>query len=697
MVDLVADNERATSLSADDTRKLYSMIDTSKRKDKPFYELCRNARKLFQTGETGELEGLEDMYKVVINLAHSHIASLLPTIFFKEPTIICSPTSPRHDGKQQTWQALLNNTNRKVGLKRETSDVLLDSLVYPEAWMKVMANRPVEEPGTQADKEHEAAESGKQGETEWLGKGAPVFARVSPLQTIVDYRSINRRLDNARFVCFVYAKNLDELRADPRYDVPAEIDTTHAFKPDGEKLSISNGFIDPFVEEGGFGEQPVESDHDHYVYVYETWVYQMVGMKLKRHLVCMLVGDNGLLHDKPIRFETWEDALGQHVKEYPFARLEFHPVPDALPNSELGVWSSIHGAINWLTTRMVQIVDSEKTLYEVVKEKVKNYDKFVASFKESKNMRELLEVEEIGSVGTVRNQSTPRDNYGLMNFLQDSVRQVGGLGENRQGATGIRTATEASNVETGVRIKTEKKVDVVQDWFVELTYKEINIIRSLIADQGDTIFVFNIGGETGAVEWLRFTKEDIDWVPEINIEVHSFNKATREGDVQRALLAFQNGLQLFPLKPDLRIDILYKNLLKSLEISGIAEIVDSQQDHMILQAVELVNLLNGGDSPVESHHDHAAHMRLLQMFLNAPEIVSISSANPEGFQAVLEHFEQHNQFMEMAAQAQTSQAPGPNPFDTNINGGSPANEARQRTAFDREAANPATPGSGGLR
>lgn len=684
-MDLVKDGERSKSLSKLDTTTLWNLIDTSKRKDSKFFELCKNLRILYKSGTVNELADLDEKDKVVVNLAHGHIGAMLPTLFFKQPTVKAAPTAPHHEGKEKTWESLINNTYKKVGLKAEAKKVVKDALVYPEGWMKILSNAPI------GEQEGENVETGKRGEVPWMSKGAPVYARVSPLQTIVDYRSINRDLDNARFVCFVYAKDMDELKADSRYKIPDNIEKGKTYTGDN-KLSISNGWIDPFVQEGEFGQEIASSDQDNYVFVYECWVHQIVGMKLKRHLVCLLAGKDGLMSDTPIRFDTWENVLGSQVKSYPFERLVFHDIPDSLPNSELGVWSSIHGAINWLTSRLVNLVEAEKPIYEYNKQNVDNDEQFRADFHSSRSSRILVAVKEVGkTVSGVSNHTTPRDNYQLMNTLQEAARQVGGVSENRQGGSGIRTATEASNVESGQQIKTLEKVDRVTEFFTNVTYKTIDVIRSIVQKDGDTSFVFNVGGDTGAVEWLNFDQNTVGWTPEISIEVNSFNKATREVDVQRAMMALNTGAQIAPLVPSIRMDLLYKDLLKALEVSGIAEKVDSKQDHMLLQVVELAQLVTGGAATVDISHDHAAHIQVLQMVLNSPEFASVLDENPAAYGGIVQHMQEHEEMLAQASEGM-KKITGNNPFDTNVQGQSPANQARQDTAIDRETSKAGTGG-----
>ena len=687
-MELVSDKDRSTTISKDDVRKLWAMIETSKKKDLGFFQLCRDLKSLYKTGTQEELGGMPNSNKVVVNLAHAHIATVLPSIFFKEPTIVAQPTSPRYEGMEKIWSALLNNTNRKVGLKEAAKDVVRDALVYPEGWLKILSNKPADESN---QTETESAETGKRGEVQWLSKGAPIYARVSPLQTIVDYRSTDRSLDNARFVVFVYAKDLEEIKADSRYKIPVDIDTKKLHGMSGDKLSITTGWIEPFHNHSDDSISP--EDHDQYVYIYETWVYQLVGMKLKRQLICLLGGQDGLLSETPIRMETWEDVLGSEVKEYPFERLVYHKIPDSLPNSELGVWSSIHDAINWLTSRLVNLVEAEKPLYEYVPGQTHNEEAFKALFENSSSPRVLLPVKELGkTVAGIPNHTTPRDNYQLMNHLTDMARKVGGVSENRQGGGNFRTATESDNVEQGQQIKAHEKVDTTSDWFKKLFYKQISIIRSLIKDSGDTNFVFNIGGDTGAVKWLNFTDQDVDWVPEIHIEAHSFNKATREENVQKAMMAFNAGLQAYQLVPSIRIDILFKNILESLEISGTAKIVDSKQDHMILQAVEMVALLQGEEVEVDPNQDHQAHVEVIQMFLNSPNFEGVYQSNPSAVERLVAHMEEHLTILKQADAA--NKGGSSNPYDQGVSQQIPANQARQDSAIDRENLRP---GAGGQR
>jgi antitoxin component HigA of HigAB toxin-antitoxin module len=156
-------------------------------------------------------------------------------------------------------------------------------------------------------------------------------------------------------------------------------------------------------------------------------------------------------------------------------------------------------------------------------------------------------------------------------------------------------------------------------------------------------------------------------------------------------MALQQGAAIFQFVPSIRLDILYKNLLVALEVSGVGEIVDSKQEQGLLQAVELASMVAGMDAEVDPSHDHAAHIQVIQMFLNSPGIENVFASNPEGVEAVTTHMEEHLQFQQQAEQLGKQGAS--NPYDQGFSQQSPANQARQDTAVDRE--NIALVGAGG--
>ena len=327
---------------------LNDLIAQSARKDEHYFRMMRVLRNLMRGDHWEDLKlnaKQKELTRIVINLAHAHTRSLLPTLFFKNPTLRSVPTSPIHEGKQETWDALGNNTFPKIGFDDVVKEVVFDSIVYPEACFKWVINKPLVE-GEKEDSKTGGVESGISGPTVWLSKGTPVPTRISPAQVIVDYLAPQRDFKQARFVTIRYLKILEELREDKRYKIPGNFQSAGGVT--GTSGTTNKRRPDPFELIDSEPERLAVSDHDSLVVVYETWIHQLVQSKSYQQVVWTMPGAK-----KPIRQPLlWTDVLGEGFDEYPLERLVLNPIPDSLPTSELGAWHSIQVALNWIISRL---------------------------------------------------------------------------------------------------------------------------------------------------------------------------------------------------------------------------------------------------------------------------------------------------------------------------------------------------------
>jgi hypothetical protein len=706
---------RAKNLTEEEVGILWDLIHTSREKDKDFYENCQDLREQLKRGHTGELSKIPANQRVIVNHAHAHVKTKLPAVFFQNPTVKATATHEKHEGKEKTWASLLNGTIRRIGFKKEAKDSTRDSLVYPEGWLKLFMNRVDEEADADAlrgtaskplgDPLGPSSETGSDytGPVPWLSKGAPATARISPRQVVVDYRSNDRSLETARFVSVMYLKTIDELKADPKYrDQLKDVDDQGVIQATGGTTTLARSSIDPFSVAEGLSRDDV-SDHDRFVILHECWVYQLVRLSLYKQLVVLVEGSDGLVLKRVARKEAgaipgWEKINGEEMDEYPLAKLVFSPVPDTLPNSELGVWSTIHSATNWMMSKLVALVDNQRQIFEVNRNKVTNIDKAKHQFNKA-GMRALVDVTEEGAFTPVPNHTSTRDDTILLSVLNEARRTVGGLSENRLGGDKFRTATAAATAARSDELRVSEEVDSVSDFLKAVVIKLTKMILSLLKEQQNTDFVFRIVGDTGAVEWLRFSAADLAWLPEIEIEVNSFVKPTKDEAAQKALMALQAAIQSIPVLGNMRIDLILRQVFQALEIQDIGQILDSSTDQMMLQAVEIGLLLSGVEVPVNPDDQDAVHMQVLDMFLNSPQAAQVVEQNPGAIDAVQVHRDQHEQALNQKTQGAQASGLGGNLFEAQGgNGGlasaNPAQQARQETARERESARP-LPGGGG--
>lgn len=689
MVKLV-DNPQKT-LSETQVGTLMDMVKVSERKDKTFFRNLRVIRDIIRGEQWKHMKhkGAEKV-KVVINLAHAHIRSLVPTLYFKTPSVSSFPTNPIHEGKEKTWDGIINNTLDRIGFSDVMKEFALDACIYPEAWFKWVVNRPApdsDKPGRKAERGGQS-EEGMRGPTVWLEKGTPVPVRIAPNQVVMDYLAGTRRLDDARFVALRYLKTLAELKADPRYEVPKD------FHPTTRSSMQAGGDTreDPFAVWDD-GTLPETSSHDEMVTIYEVWVHQLVtesdtgeGLKMYQQVVTLMEGSNVPLRPP----QSWEDVMGEGFNQYPFDKMELNPIADSLPLSEVELWKDLQIGTNWIMSRILGLVENEKMIYEMDKNKMVN----VAAAKKAimgPAPKGIVEVNEPNALQLIQPTFVGRDNYQALNLLGGYIMQVSGLGQNRKGGSGIRTATEAHLVEQGTQIKTDEKVDNMQRTLTRIINKMTMIIRSLVKNDEGLEWVFRVKGDTGSINWLRFSREDIDWHPDVTIDVDSFRKRDDQEEAQRAMMKLNTGMQMFQiLGPAVRLDILFRSFLEAMGESNPGKIIDDQTEDVIAQSAELTTLVLGIPTNVNPDDNHAVHIRILDMFRNSQSFQQLGQANPAAMDAIEQHYAQHEQALQEAQQqAGGSGIQGPNGYDDiNPEAGSPANQARSLTQANRPEAVP---------
>lgn len=688
----------STKLGAKGGKWLKGLIDASLRQDDSYYKMLSDLRKLL-SGKHYEIlkkKTAKDAVKMVVNLAHAHVRTMVPTIFFQNPSVDCAPTAPLHAGKEATWNGVINNTLDKTGFAEVVKSVILDAVLYPEGVLKSILLRP------DGDDVTPTTQAGEGGPAVWLSKGAPSHVRISPNQLIVDYMSKTRALETARYIAIRYRKPLHELKHHPIYGKNIEEKLLEKLE---ETPTIGNAVRNPGKDQTEDWDETASSTRgttqEHFVTIYEVWIEQLISpdkngtYKLRRQMCVLLEGQ-----EAPIRELTpWEEVMGKGYNCYPVTRIVLNEVPDAQPTSELGVWSSMQIAINWLMSRITNLVENDRQIWAVDPSKIKNMNKFRTQFYHG-DPRTLAEVTGDGAVSLIQPSFVGRDNYTLINLLLQFIQQVSGIGQNRRGGSGLRTATEASIVDKGVEIKTDEKVDLVAKFLREVITKMTISIRDLIATRPEgTQWAIYVGGDAGAVNWLQFTAEDIRWQPDVRIRVNSFRKMDSQQEMQKFAGLLMQALQMVQVYgPTIRADILFSRMLESAGIHDAGKIVANQDQDFVLQTIELAGLIAGTPTPVLKEHNHAVHKQVIQMFKNSPYGQALMQASP----AIMDRLAQHEQEHDMlyAEQQQSNQLAATiqqNPFmAAGLDGSTPQSQANSMTAQDRMAVQSIPGGNGEL-
>src|SRR3990172_6441911 len=248
------------------------LVDASIKKDDRYFAFFANSPNLLSGEHWKNIRGVsKEQVKMVVNLAHSHVRTLVPTLFFQNPSLDCAPTAPQHAGKEQTWNGIINNTLDKTGFAEEAKKAVLDCIVFPEGVLKDVVNKPVSET-TQETKA--TSEPGSDGPSLWLSKGAPIHVRISPAQLIVDYLVADCDTDKARFIALRYKKPLHELKKHPIYGKKIKLETASS----NSRTPTTGNLVGKVQQNASEWEDPefrsFGDTDEQLVTIYEVWIHQ---------------------------------------------------------------------------------------------------------------------------------------------------------------------------------------------------------------------------------------------------------------------------------------------------------------------------------------------------------------------------------------------------------------------------------------
>lgn len=677
--------ERTKFLTEEQTGKLLDEIKASEKTDRQFFDQGRLQRRRLagmffddlgsrQTRSRTKLEA-----KIAINLVHAHIRSLLPTVFFREPTVNAKPLNFTQAGKEETWELVLNNTLKRNGYKKETKKTTLDALTYHEGWKKLAYNLPEDEDQDQEEGGGKGSTESTQairGATPWGSKEIPISTRVSPMNVIVDYLSPDRDPEQARFVAIKYIRPLSEMKADDRYKGLEDIEKGKLV--DSRASNVMRRMDETRHSGHETSARAVESGID-MVLFYEVYVYQFVDFKLYRQTVWLAEGVK-----KPIRMETWEELFGIKFPGWPIHRLVFNPVPDTYPMAEVEVWQQLQESINWTVSKLVSFVSQQNLRYAINTEKIKDPKTFRKKLLSGKAI-EIFEVKDVADVSEaitiIQGAPVSQDVYRLLDILVTFVERTSLLGQNQQQQGGVfRTATEADTVRQATQIRDSERIDVMRDFLRDDVRKLAAIIRNTATKD----LVVKLAGDTGSVQWETFQPSDIEWEPDIDIEIDSFREVSQQEDLVKWIQVFQIGMQLLPLMPQaIRMDVIFLNLLKAANVADPESILSNISGARESQLMEIMVMMMGEPVEAQVQEPHADHIAAIDNFMNSPVGLVIRDQFPEAWSSMLEHRAQHESFLQQVREEVDGQPTslGPNPLDDT----DPGNSARREAGLLREA------------
>lgn len=664
----------------------------------------------FASGPDGSDSAAPDINRLTLNLIYLHTRTLVPTVFAKDPYIDALPPTESDAPNAPIWEALINNLLPLMKFKKEAKKITTDAIVFGEGWGKLgwsgrltheddsglpggngtaqskapdffqqalqlaglQVGEAVAPPAPRAKRQRIAPTSSEAGgmPVTYLMRDGPFIARLPPHAVVVDPLSADRDPATARFIAVRYLKPIQEIRATPGYDVPEKLDQT----------KLLNTQSSPYSWLADGSDRTGVSQHIEFpstlglAVLWEVWVYQLVDLGLYRQVITLVEGA-----DRPIRMVSWDKLLGSNHIGYPFKRLVFNEVPDEVPMSEYEGWADIQMMINWLVRKALLNVNRFAQITLVNEKAFTETQKAVQEIKLGADGA-IIKVK--GSVeGVAKALEFPHsssDANAMLSLLIDMADKISGISENRKGESGARTATEARIIEGGASVKISERLDSVEDFCIECVYTLISLLQAFV----DRKYVIQRTGSGGAVEWMHFGPDQLSGeVPSIKIRFESTKFGNMQRDLQKWSAAMNWLMQLKPLMPDLRLDIALGHALRALGIDNVSELMGMPivSDQSEQQWVEICMMLAG--MPVQASPDEPAqlHMQVIDKYKATAAYAHLVETGSPIVQLIDDHYMQHQQFLDMAKQAQVDASKKGAQTAVDLASGneeSPANQAR---------------------
>lgn len=666
---------------------LFEDVKASEEADSGFFQNAANMRR-FLAGDQWDTAGKANTdAQIVVNLVHSVLRSMLPTIFFREPRVRCYPAHPNADGKERAWENALNFVVRKNGFKNEFKAAIFDALLVGEGWLKhsfvVPAVKNTTKPEGEQRTNRTATSESRRGDGPWNTQLLPIALRVSASNVIVDYLAPERDPAQARFVAVKYYRLYDELISDTeRY-------------PDAKNMRVDKTqFVDVFTgvtnsrakQENKSGRLSSQQSEKNMVVLYEIYVERYIdvddGVDIQRRMIVLADGFEGALRDEP-----WANIVGPDFSGFPVKRFVFNRVPDDYPMAEAEAWLSLQTSLNWLMSRITTFVTNQNRKIGVVPNRLLNPKKAIKQLG-SRRDTEIIELKEAEDNAkepwfVLQNANVPSDMYQLLTIVVQFIERVSQIGRNKQGnQANYRTATEAGLVDQASRNRDDERVDIITDYMLSI----IQGFAAVLAQHADSTFIFTIAGDTGRNHWGNFTSEELEYMPDIEIEASSF----RLTDVREEAMKYQQILNVFAqfmpvLGPIVKIGPLVRKWLEALRIPNPDDILENMEGNREYQLLEVFMMMSGQAVTPKPEEPHSEHIEALDFLMASPVWNMLP---PETRLLVMQHYDMHRQFMvQMAEMAQNAGAStlDQNPLD-NSGDISLANSQRTQAAYEREAA-----------
>jgi len=461
----------------------------------------------------------------VDNMLYANIRTIVPRLNFRNPKIFVTPRKKPYrsaEGIVDTTstavglEMLLNYWYRHLKSKREARRCLIDSLIAGYGVMEV---------GYTLKTEKVASKGKNKGDLlivdELIKSESPYMVRRSPKDVRWDSEAKDSSLADARWISLDWVRDIDDVKADPRFSNTGNLKTNFTIKHDG----TSTG-----------------TDHHDTTEIWKKVKGRDIWDKKTEKVYTIVEG-----HDKFLRKAKWPEF---YDGAFPIEILFFNEHPDnSIPIADFDIYKKAQDELN--QKRAIALDHTRRISQRRVFSVKDNMDQDAMRQYEHGPDGAVIEVNNIEGVKPATDPTISQDMYIGMKQDRDSIREMSGVSPTEALATTkFEQATEPALLEKAASTIREDQRDTFEDFLVRNIKKLAQVLQQNMPDtdvplntqQFEDAVQFvpsklhSIVGDKDTVvfPWLKLSKKDIEGDFDYDIEVGStqaVNMETRKRDV----------------------------------------------------------------------------------------------------------------------------------------------------------------------
>ena len=464
-----------------------------------------------------------------INKVWEYMSSVLPQVFYENPTAHMRPAKEGQGGNAEIAEAVLNDAIRRIKFSKHGRRVVVDAEMRGWGVSMVAYIRPglttVITPSGYLKEKRESQETTPidQFNPDDDNLNGQVTIQNIPVENfIIDPDAID--LEDAKWVCHVSRERYGEVLMNELYSNTADIELAD--------LEESNAISKRYQS----GKAPRSES---FVKIYEIWIRDFVDVdemdRPKRHRRKLLVLAEGV--DKPLRWEDWPFSK---MKDNPFDLMVFAQDPKGeMPGlSSVGPWAGLAEGLNGWIHRSNRFVKDSGSKYVYDKDiKAETMHRF--STGEDNIMIPMETRPSIGGkdypldkrVVPVELATLPPEFWALGQQFETQLHQVSGhipFGDAQAKSAG--TATESNILQRTASLRTEDRLkNGVAEWAQSTFIKAWHVISEFYLYPGE-VEVLTPGQQK---RFQRFVHADLNFEAVINVDFGTIGRIVSDEQKKR--------------------------------------------------------------------------------------------------------------------------------------------------------------------